>query len=526
MDIIPDSSSYLPKDSQTLTTIIDCQEYYLLKDSAIFKIFVGKNNAEILIKNKNYFYSFNQNDLSILIRDQINTIDEAYDFIINLFDLNRVYIKSISFHQEMKLVLKVSEEKEFKLTLKYNSNNRQNIGINDFIINEIKQLNEEINILKQENKELKKEINNLKNSQHIKQSKSHQKSSINISLNNLKNTNISNSKDSINMKFISSLATNSYGYIDLDNTFIIFKSIQDIQYLIYSTLNKSMVIYNLVINKVIKEIKNCHNKYITNFRHILDKKEKRDLVMSVSSEENIIKIWEVKTWNCLSSIEKVNYNGLIYSACFYSDLENNIYVVSSNRNKTGDCESIKLFDLNGYIFQEMEDSKEQTYFIDVYFDEFLNKNYIITGNVGLVKSYDIVQNKVYHIYSENVEYNNFCHFSIVMKNINNNIEMFESCFDGWLRIWDFHFGKLMKKLKISNEGLRGITFYGEKYLFVGCDDKKVKVVDIENENIIMNLSGHSNEVITVKKFKHDKFGDCILSQNGGESQILLWKIEL
>ena len=105
MDIIPDSSSYLPKDSQTLTTIIDCQEYYLLKDSAIYKIFVGKNNAEIWIKNKNYFYSFNQNDLSILIRDQINSIDEAYDFIIHLFDLNQVYIKSISFHQEMKLVL-------------------------------------------------------------------------------------------------------------------------------------------------------------------------------------------------------------------------------------------------------------------------------------------------------------------------------------------------------------------------------------------------------------------------------------
>ena len=41
----------------------------------------------------------------------------------------------------------------------------------------------------------------------------------------------------------------------------------------------------------------------------------------------------------------------------------------------------------------------------------------------------------------------------------------------------------------------------------------------------MNLSGHNNEVISIKKFKHDKFGECIVSQNGGESPIYLWKIE-
>ena len=59
MDIFPDSSSYLPKDSQVLTTIIDCQEYYLLKDNAIYKLIIGKNNAEIFIKNKNYIFFSN-----------------------------------------------------------------------------------------------------------------------------------------------------------------------------------------------------------------------------------------------------------------------------------------------------------------------------------------------------------------------------------------------------------------------------------------------------------------------------------
>ena len=526
MDITPDSSSYLPKDSQILSTILDCQEYYLLKDNSIYKLIVAKNNTEVFIKNKNYFFSFNQNDLSILVRAQLNSIDEAYNFIINLFDLNQVNILSISVHKEMKLLLKISEEKEIKLTLKYSTMNNINIGINDFIMNELKELNNEIKILKKENAELKNEIKNLKRYHQISQSKNNSyNSNINLSIKSNNNNTIINKSRPLNIKFISDIVNNSFGYTDLDYSFIIFKSLSNIHYLVYATLSKSMIVYNIGQNKLKKEITNCHNKYITNFRHTYDIKSSRDLVMSVSSEENNIKIWEEKTWNCISNIKSVNYNGYVYSACFYLDINKNIFVLSSNRNKKGDCESIKIFDLNGYIIQEIKDSKEQTYFINVYYDEVLNKNFIITGNVGLVKSYDLEINEVYHEYIENKELNNFCHFSIVIRNFRDKIEMIESCFDGWLRIWDFHEAYLIKKIKISNEGLRGISIYNEKYLFVGCDDKKIKLVDIENEVVVMNLFGHCNEVITIKKFNHSKYGECIASQNGGESQIKLWKCE-
>ena len=540
-DIAPDSSSYLPKDSPTLSTIIDCQEYYLLNNNCVYKIIIGKNNTEVFIKNKNYFFSFNQKDLSILIRTQLNTIDEAYDFIINLFDLNKVHILSITLHKEMKLLLNISEEKEIKLTLKYNTINNMNIGINDFIMNELKQLNNEINKLKQENRELKNEINILKKYSHqVNQPKTthsynpnfnynlntNTNTNINISAKSI-NSNISNKSNKIiplNIKFISDLVNNSFGYTDLDYSFIIFKSLYNIQFLVYATFTKSIVVYNITLNKVEKEIDNCHEKYITNFRHTYDIKSSRDLVMSISSEENNIKIWDVKTWNSISNIKSVNYNGWVYSACFYLDLNKNIFVLTSNRNKKGDCEAIKIFDLNGYIIKEIKDSKEQTYFINIYYDESLNKNFIITGNVGFVKSYDVEQNELYHKYIENDEINNFCHFSIVIRNNSNKIEMIESCFDGYLRLWDFHEGYLIKKIKVSNDGLRGISIYNEKYLFVGCDDKKIKLVDIENESVAMNLVGHNNEVITIKKFKHDKYGECIISQNGGQSQIKLWKI--
>lgn len=55
-----------------------------------------------------------------------------------------------------------------------------------------------------------------------------------------------------------------------NNSFLIFKSINDIIYLLYSTENKSIITFDLVHNKKINEIKNAHNSHISNFKHIQD----------------------------------------------------------------------------------------------------------------------------------------------------------------------------------------------------------------------------------------------------------------
>ena len=38
------------------------------------------------------------------------------------------------------------------------------------------------------------------------------------------------------------------------------------------------------------------------------------------------------------------------------------------------------------------------------------------------------------------------------------------------------------------------------------------------------MKGHFNSVLTIKKIKHPKYGDCILSQGYNEDQIKLWII--
>ena len=497
MEKFSSSSSLLPTNSQSLSLITDCQEYFLIYEDIIYKIIIAKSVYEIFIKCKNYLFTFNQEDLSILSNKKFYSIDEAYDFTINIFEHNKVLIKTIIIYKEIKLLMRADGEREIKMSLKYNKENSKiNENNSEYIINELNQLKNEVSELKEENKKLKIQINNLK--------KYHE---------------CSTPKD---MKLFTDVANDSFGYTDLDNSFTAFKSINNIVYVIYSTKSKSIISYDLNKQKITKQINNCHNKFITNFRHYFDSMNKADLIMSMSSEDNNIKVWNFMNWECILNIKNANYVGWLYSACFFNDNNKN-YIITSNRNKQGACESIKIFDFNGYVTKEINNSKEQTYYIDSYYDPILSRNYIITGNIGYVKSYDYYNSDVYHKYND---YDNnsvsYCHFSVVVKNDNRKIKLIESCFDGNIRIWNFHSALLLKKIKISNEGLRGICLWNDSFLFIGCDDRTIKLIDIKNGLIVKSLSGHHNEVITVIKVFHHLYGPCLVSQNGGESQIKFW----
>ena len=188
----------------------------------------------------------------------------------------------------------------------------------------------------------------------------------------------------------------------MDNSFTVFKSINDILYLIYANKNKSIICFDLNEQKKIQELKNSHNEYITNFRHILDEINKRDLIMSVSMIDNNIRIWNINNQECLKNITNINSLGRLLSACFIKE-NNKIYIISSNFNKEGNSEIIKIFDLNGKKIKEINNSNDATFFIDIYYDNILSKNYIITGNQSYIKSYDYINNQLYHKYNDNDE---------------------------------------------------------------------------------------------------------------------------
>ena len=87
-------------------------------------------------------------------------------------------------------------------------------------------------------------------------------------------------------------------------TFIIFKSINDLLYLIYINENNSIISYDLKNLKKMNEIKGSHSLRIYNIQYIFDKIKKLELIMTITS--NQIKVWNTINWQC-----KFNYTNNI-----------------------------------------------------------------------------------------------------------------------------------------------------------------------------------------------------------------------
>ena len=64
--------------------------------------------------------------------------------------------------------------------------------------------------------------------------------------------------------------------------------------------------------------------------------------------------------------------------------------------------------------------------------------------------------------------------------------------------------------------------WSHDHLFIGCGDKRIKLLDLKSEKVIKDLIGHNNEVITIKKIFLPKLGECLISQGIDNDQIKIW----
>ena len=304
----------------------------------------------------------------------------------------------------------------------------------------------------------------------------------------------------------------------IEYSFCIFKSINDILILICSEVN-SIISYNLNNFQKLSEIKNAQEN-IVSFRHLFDKYKKRDLIISVSSVKNNVKLWTFNNWKCLYNYIEPKNNDFLFSACF---LDNNsqIFIIISKYCNDYPLDEIKVYDLTGKKIKEINNSKDKTVFIDSFFDNENSKHYIITGNRGNVKSFDFNNNQEYYTYAE--KYDNNHHHSIVIKQNKDITLMFESDLYSFLRIWNFHSGIMLNKIEIDNKP-QGICLLNEKYLLIGSM-LYIKIYDFEEGKIIKNIDCENKEIlVNIKVFTHPKLGECMVSQNYDDT-IKLWIID-
>ena len=116
---------------------------------------------------------------------------------------------------------------------------------------------------------------------------------MNVDKNDNENNNFSENKqkkgNKLNIYLKSDLVKGSYAWRQLTNTFTIFKSINNLLFLIYATKIKSIICYDINKEKKISEIKNAHKDYCFSLRHYLDTINKRDIIISIF-DINILKL--------------------------------------------------------------------------------------------------------------------------------------------------------------------------------------------------------------------------------------------
>ena len=219
-----------------------------------------------------------------------------------------------------------------------------------------------------------------------------------------------------------------------------------------------------------------------------------------------IKLWNINILECLFNINKATF---LYSACFLTD-KDQTYIVTGNI-------FIKVYDLKGNIVKEISEPNERSYIIEFFYGQKLLKNFIITGNEDQVKSIDYDNSKLYRKYFSNIEdeEESIPHNSLFIYDKNELIKLIESCLDGYIRIWNFHTGELLKKIKVGVQIIRGgnirnnlikilcsISLWNNKYLIAACNNV-IDFIDIESEIIVKKIN--ENNVITVQKIIHPKF---------------------
>ena len=327
------------------------------------------------------------------------------------------------------------------------------------------------------------------------------------------------------IQFHSNIEEDSSAEYWIDNTICVFKSINEIISLIYTDSNNSIISYNLINNQKINEIKKAHKERITNFRHYLDKNENRDLILTISAVDKNIKIWNNNNWNCLFNVEDI-YNKCVYSACFLNE-KNKIYIIVGSCSwSLNDNDPIKIYDFNGNKIQEINGSNDRVFFIDSYYDKKNLNNYILVGSSKYIKSYDFNKNKLYNNYYDifNDKDKDNDHYSIIIKQEKEIVKLIESSCEGNVRIWNFHSGKLLKKININltGEWLKGICLCKNNYLFVGSINKKMIIIDLKEEKII-EICSLDEMILTIKKIIHPKYGECLITH--GKNTIKMWKIK-
>ena len=172
-----------------IDNLLESEEIQIFQNNYIFLILIGRTNNSVIIKSSYYSANLNNNEISFISGHNFQSINELYNFIINIFKNNQVQINLANNEMNLKLSFfnNNNQLKSFQITMVFSNSNT------DYFINH---LFNNLTKLESENNTIKMNYQNLfQNYQTLYQELNQIKSQMQLIQNN--NINFNNNNNSI-----------------------------------------------------------------------------------------------------------------------------------------------------------------------------------------------------------------------------------------------------------------------------------------------------------------------------------------
>ena len=477
--------------------------------TSLIENFKYKNNEKLdeLIKMSQENYD-NDNDYKLMLGIKMPEVDKKsldhnqklIDFMNNGYKLSspQNFINSVKFLNDTNKFIETSQKLNHKIhTNEIITNNEEKKKLLenkiDLLLNELEQK------FDKKMEQIEKEI-------------ILPKENASIYLSN--NTSIKFTKDAKELVYKEDICSSAHKTNSIDKVFCAFKSFSGESLVVWGTPQYNIEFYDLEKGQIKKTIQRAHNQTIFSCRHYPHIKNRIDYLIT-SSYDRTVKVWDIKTFSYIVNISNAHSGYYIYSVSVLCDEKDDTnYIITSAPN-----EYMKIWDFSGKYIRNMGQNDESTYFIDVYFDNKEKRNYILNANSVDVKSYTFKNGELYHKYKGTPQ---TWHMSAVVNETKNQHILIESDGNGYIRMWNFHTGILIKSITSSPTlNLRGICLWNDDYLFAAGNDYQVKLYDLTQGKFIKSLKGHTSTVCSIEKVVHPKYGECLISQ-GLDGKLKMW----
>ena len=477
---------------------------------------INKNNEIEQIKKK-----INEMDFNLKKKnEEINIIKESINekkIIIN--KQNEILIKQ---GNEIKEINNKLKEKENQIKIITEKLDEKELIINnlDIIIKNKEIDDNEITY------QLKNTINEINNDLNIKYNELINMIS-NLEHNEfIRKINYKFEKDPQGLKFRQNVNdTNaSYGWNDIFEVYISRKDNKE--YLVSPNNNNyKLDVISLLENKITISLKG-HNNHIRTIRYFINNINSEEYLISADNDIIVI-IWEI-TYNFNIKFKiNTNYADNIYSCLLLFDLINeNSYIVTSSYAQLDDNEksATKLYSLeNGQLIKYISHTnKNAIYYLLSWYNKNNNKYYIIQFTFKAILINSILDDELYCELIQEPEDN---HLSGFIYNIDNIDYLCSSSYNGYINLWDLFNKSIYKVINTNDCVLSNIIQWNNQYFIVAdYDNKSFKIVDIEKEKIVKDITGqHTDKVPCVKKIYHPLYGESLLTA-GQDNTIKLWSL--